>query len=91
MINLRFFIFNRATEECQAFLSEESSKETSGDNGKVAFDPDYMMDETVINNKICNDVYKWAKEYTTQSCGTKQEFFTNLYKHDQYGLSLIHI
>jgi len=55
------------------------------DNGKIAFDPDYMMDETVINNKICNDVYKWAKEYTTQSFGTKQEFFTNLYKHDQYG------
>lgn len=55
------------------------------DNGKIAFDPDYMMDESVLNNKICNNVYKWAKEYTTQSFGTKQEFFTNLYKHDQYG------
>ena len=55
------------------------------DNGKIAFDPDYIMDESVLNNKICNNVYKWAKEYTTQSFGTKQEFFTNLYKHDQYG------
>ena len=55
------------------------------DNGKIAFDPDYMMDESVLNNKICNNVYKWAKAYTTQSFGTKQEFFTNLYKHDQYG------
>ena len=55
------------------------------DNGKIAFDPDYMMDESVLNNKICNSVYKWAKKYTNQSFGTKQEFFTNLYKHDQYG------
>ena len=55
------------------------------DNGKIAFDPDYMMDESVLNNKICNNVYKWAKAYTPQSFGTKQEFFTNLYKHDQYG------
>ena len=55
------------------------------DNGKIAFDPDYMMDETVINNKICNNVYKWAKKYTTMDLGSKQEFFTRLYKHDQYG------
>ena len=55
------------------------------DNGKVAFDPDYMIDESVINNKICNSVYDYAKKYTSQSFGTKQEFYTNLYKHDQYG------
>ena len=55
------------------------------DNGKVAFDPDYMIDESIINNKICNSVYDYAKKYTSQSFGTKQEFYTNLYKHDQYG------
>ena len=49
LINLRFIISFRATEECQTFLSEESSKETSGDSGKVTFDP---LDDSLLLVKV---------------------------------------
>ena len=49
LINLRFIISFRSTEECQTFLSEESSKETSGDGEKVTFDP---LDDSLLLVKV---------------------------------------
>ena len=49
LINLRFIISFRATEECQTFLSEESNKEISGDGGKVTFDP---LDDSLLLVKV---------------------------------------
>ena len=40
-----------------------------------------------ISNEICNKVYKYAKDYTNQPLGTKEEFFDNLYRHPNYGLT----
>jgi len=78
-------VIDKANKISSEMFKDMETNSAYDDNGKIAFDPDYMMDESVINNRICNSVYAWSKKYTNQTFGTKQEFYTNLYKHDQYG------
>jgi hypothetical protein len=78
-------VIDKANKISSEMFKDMETNSAYDDNGKIAFDPDYMMDESVINNRICNSVYEWSKKYTNQTFGTKQEFYTNLYKHDQYG------
>jgi hypothetical protein len=58
------------------------------DRMQINMDVDGELDEKTLNNRMCNDVYEYAKKYTNipvSTLGTKMEFYTNLYKHDQYG------
>ena len=41
--------FFRATEECQAFMSDESNKDNSGSGKNVDFDP---LDDSLLRVKV---------------------------------------
>ena len=50
---------------------------------KISEEMDKNMDDA-IDNKICDKVFKFVNNYSTQSFSTKTELFESLYKHKNF-------